>query len=358
MSQPTVVEFDLDRYLRNSKKVDLSGIEWDRIADHPLSDGDVMCLHYMMDIETHTVIYLRDLLATPAAADPQVTAFLSCWVYEELWHGEAFADFLRSYGIEEPFEPKLPDGRTPLPTHPNRWRNLRVKLGVGNGLGILPTMLGSRLTRHFVAIHMMWGAVNELTTLTGYYALIRRCDHPILHQLLRKVIQDERRHFAFYRAQAKARMESSRTARVLVRWVLKHLWTPVGAGVKSEQEVDALALYLFGDSDEGREQIRGIDQTIAAIPGLEGLALLEDYLAAALERAAARPGWAGVAPAGRRGPAPAPAHWRDSADGRADVMPATSAIERREEAAMARILSRARPDAGAEQDVRGVAADH
>ena len=77
MSQPTTVEFDLDRYLRNSKKVDLSGIDWAEIPDHPLSNGDVMCLHYMMDIETHTVIYLRDLLATRVAADPQITAFLS-----------------------------------------------------------------------------------------------------------------------------------------------------------------------------------------------------------------------------------------------------------------------------------------
>jgi hypothetical protein len=199
-------------------------------------------------------------------------------------------------------------------------------------------MLGSRLSRHFVAIHMMWGAVNELTTLTGYYALIRRSDHPVLQQLLRKVIQDERRHFAFYRAQAKARMERSRTARTLVRSVLEHLWTPVGAGVKSAEEVDALALYLFGDSDEGREQIRGIDQTIAAVPGLEGLHLLEDYLDAALERAAARPGWAGTTSIGRRGPAPAPTHWRESAEGRADAMPATSKIERREEAAMAKRL--------------------
>ena len=65
-------------------------------------------MHYMMDIETHTVIYLRDLLATRAANDPHVTAFLSCWVYEELWHGEAFSDFLRAYGIEVPAEPKLP----------------------------------------------------------------------------------------------------------------------------------------------------------------------------------------------------------------------------------------------------------
>ena len=77
-------------------------------------------MHYMMDIETHTVIYLRDLLATRAANDPQVTAFLACWVYEELWHGEAFSDFLRAYGIEVPAEPKLPDGRTPMPTRAER----------------------------------------------------------------------------------------------------------------------------------------------------------------------------------------------------------------------------------------------
>jgi hypothetical protein len=127
------------------------------------------------------------------------------------------------------------------------------------------------------------------------------------------VIQDERRHFAFYRAQAKARMQRSRTARGLVRWVLSHLWTPVGAGVKSEQEVDALAIYLFGDGPEGREQLREIDRTISDIPGLEGLTILEDYLDAALNRAAERPGWAGVGgvsiPAPTNGHGPPPRHW-------------------------------------------------
>ena len=64
MEQKTVVDFDIDRYMRNSKKVDLSHLDWDEIPNHELSDGDVMCMHYMMDIESHTVIYLRDLLAT------------------------------------------------------------------------------------------------------------------------------------------------------------------------------------------------------------------------------------------------------------------------------------------------------
>src|SRR5918911_5584314 len=307
MAAKRLIDFDLDRYLRASKKLDLSHIAWDDIPNHPLSDGDVMSMHYMMDIETHTVIYLRDLLATRAAKDPQITAFLSCWVYEELWHGEAFSDFLRSYGIEVPAEPKLPDGRTPLPSRPRRTEQIREELGIGHKLAMLPSMAGSALMKDFVALHMTWGAINELTTLTSYHQLIRRSEHPVLHQMLRRVIQDERRHFAFYRAQAKARMEGNPAAGRIVRRALRSFWTPVGAGVKTQEETDALALYLMGDgSEEGAAAARGIDETIAELPGLEGLTLIQDYLEAARRRAAERPGWAGVTPTPqRRGPSTA-----------------------------------------------------
>ena len=67
--------------------------------------------------------------------------------------------------------------------------------------------------------------------------------------------------------------------------------------------MDALALYLFGDGPEGREQVREIDRTIAEIPGLEGLTLLEDYLDGALRRAAERP--AGPGSGAMPGPAAA-----------------------------------------------------
>ena len=301
MTERTIIDFDLDRYLRASRKLDLSQLDWEDIPNHRLSDGDVMSMHYMMDIETHTVIYLRDLLATRAARDPQVTAFLACWVYEELWHGEAFSDFLRAYGIEVPAEPKLPDGSTPMPTRATRTARFREQLGAGHQLSLLPTMLGSMVFRDFIALHMTWGAINELTTLTAYHALIRRSDHPVLHQMLRRVIQDERRHFAFYRAQGRARLaRAPRRTRRIVRWVFQSLWTPVGAGVKSQEEVDALVLYLFGWDDEGRRMVREVDATVQEIPGLAGLTLLEDVLDAALDRARSTPGYAGVAPAPRR----------------------------------------------------------
>jgi hypothetical protein len=291
----------------------------------------VMCLHYMMDIETHTVIYLRDLLATRAAQDPHVTAFLACWVYEELWHGEAFSDFLRMYGLEVPAEPRLPDGSRPLPTRPSRTARLRERMGVGHQLFMLPSLLGSLATPDFVALHMTWGAYNELTTLTAYHQLMRRCPHPVLHQMLDRIIQDERRHFAFYRAQAKARLTGNRRAQRMVRRALRTFWTPVGAGPKSDEEVDALALYLFGDSPEGREAVRDIDATIAALPGLEGLTLLEQVVDRALERARRRPGYAGTSPVLRHGtvaagapagraaaPSPAPTHWRGGDGARSD----------------------------------------
>jgi hypothetical protein len=306
---PRTIDFDIDRYLRNSRKVDLSGVEWEAIPDHPLADGDVMCLHYMMDIETHTVIYLRDLLATRAARDPYVTAFLSCWVYEELWHGEAFSDFLRLYDVEVPAEPRIPDGSAPMPTRPRRTARLRERMGVGHQLFLIPSMLGSLVLRDFVALHMTWGAINELTTLTAYHQLMRRCPHPVLHQMLRKIIQDERRHFAFYRAQAKARLTDNRRAAKVVRRALQAFWTPVGAGVKNDEEVDALALYLFGDSPVGRDAIREIDATIAGLPGLGGLTLLEDVLDRALRRARTKPGYGLPRAAIRHGRVVAAHHW-------------------------------------------------
>src|SRR5207237_10304289 len=76
------LSFSIDRYKEESRRLDTSGVAWDDIQKYPLSKGDLFCLHYMMDIENHTSLYLSHLLVTRACMNPILTAFLSCWVYE------------------------------------------------------------------------------------------------------------------------------------------------------------------------------------------------------------------------------------------------------------------------------------
>ena len=277
------MSFSIERYKEESRKLDTTGVQWNRIRDYPLSKGDLFFLHYAMDVENHVPLYLSHLLVTRACMNPVITTFLSLWAYEELWHGENLSRFLVEYGI--PLE------------NDTRIRNLRSDMGVSNSLSILSTMLASWALDDFAALYLSIGACSELSTATAYGALARNCEHPVLKDLLARIQKDERRHFAFYRAQAKARMEGNPAAGRMVRRALQAFWTPVGAGVKTQEETDALALYLMGDgSEEGLEAARGIDETIAELPGLEGLTLIEDYLDAARRRVAERPGWAGITP--------------------------------------------------------------
>src|SRR4051812_2389004 len=276
-------EFDLDRYLRASKKVDLSGVEWDRVREFPLLPDEARCLAYMMDIETHTVIFLRDLLATRAANEPDVTAFLACWVYEELWHGEAFSRFLGEAGYELGPDGERVFGDSPFPSRYARTSRIRELLGGKGYWSHIGSMVGSKLVKDFVAVHMAWGAANELSTLQSYHRLIATTEHPILVQLLQAIIKDERRHFAFYRSQARMRLARSNQARMVVRWALQHVWAIVGTGVRPQAETDHVIISLFGDAD-GLAMAREMDATISELPGLAGLTIFQDERRATFRR--------------------------------------------------------------------------
>ncbi|HET7421837.1 MAG TPA: ferritin-like domain-containing protein [Candidatus Dormibacteraeota bacterium] len=270
------MSFSIERYKEESKKVDVTGVAWEDVTKHPLSKGDLFCLHYMMDIENHVPLYLSHLLVTRACMDPILTAFLACWNYEELWHGENLGRLLNLYGIE--FDTQ------------DRIANVRANLGFQNSVSILSTMTGSWLLKDFSAVYLTIGAINELSTLTGYGALIRKSGHPVLKDLLGRIIKDERRHFAFYYNSAKEWLSDNEAAQRFDRWMLDRVWVPVGKGVKKQEEVDALALYLF-DDEQGEEELLGIDEKIGRLPGLSGIKLMSNALYEARERARQNPDW-------------------------------------------------------------------
>jgi hypothetical protein len=134
----------------------------------------------------------------------------------------------------------------------------------------------SRLWPDFCAVHMTWGAINELTTLTGYRRLATRADHPVLSELLDRIVRDESRHFFFYYRQAEIRLQRPAVARV-ARFLVHRFWAPVGSGVQPQRELVFMARYLFSDA-RGRAAARKADETIRRLPGFATVGLLERWL--------------------------------------------------------------------------------
>ena len=255
--------FDLDSYVARSRALDVSGIDWEAVPRHPLSADAVRALRYMQDIESHTIIYLRMLLSTRAVDDPEVATFLACWIYEETFHGRALARFLAAAGhpLGTRAEPR---------SYADPAERLRQTF----------TGLLARAWPDFVAVHMTWGAINELTTLTGYARLAEVAEHPVLTELLGRIMRDESRHFAFYYKHAERLLARPRTARI-TRFLVDHFWAPVGWGVQPAAETRFLAEYLMSGPD-GRCAARKVDETIRGLPGFAGVALLEAWTDRAL----------------------------------------------------------------------------
>ena len=257
------MDFDIEAYKSRVRRLQWDDLDLDAFSDLPLDAPALRCLRYMHDVEFHTACYLRELLVSRAHADPEVTAFLSCWVYEEMWHGEAIAAVLTAHHE---------------PAGTARVAHMRGRLGWSERLRPAAMMAGSALTGDdFVAVQMAWGAINELTTQAGYSQLARRAGHPVLSALLRRIMRQEGLHIDFYTSQARRRLGASRRARTLARVALRRWWAPVGSGVMPRQETAHLAVHLFG-RPEDRAVARRVDGHIDRLPGLQGLHLLEGSL--------------------------------------------------------------------------------
>ena len=252
-------EFDVDRYVARSRAVDLSIFDWAAVPQHPLPAAAVRTLRYMQDIESHTIVYLRALLATRAIDDPEVATFLACWLYEETFHGMALERFLTAAGHPVAARAR-PRGSEPIGKRLEGWA----------------TAMLSSAWPDFCAVHMTWGAINELTTLTGYRRLATVASHPVLVELLERIILDESRHFFFYYRQAERRLRGAGAARV-TRLLVDRFWAPVGSGVQPRSELEFMARYLFAGT-EGRAAARKVDDTIRRLPGFADVRLLEAWM--------------------------------------------------------------------------------
>jgi len=251
--------FDVDTCARLGDRLHISDLDLaGAFRTTPLDPDALRCLRYMHDIEGHTVCYLRDLLVTDAHTDPTITTFLTMWNYEEHWHGEALAAVLRAHGE---------------PAGPERVAMIRARRSPFSSLRPAAFMLGSAIVPDMTAIAVTWGAVNEWTTQAGYARLAARAKHPVLTELLRRIMRQEGRHIDFYQREARRRLARSSPTRRLTRLALRRWWNPVGTGVVDDEETRFVVAYLFGGPDGARAGAR-IDHNIDRLPGLAGLGLV------------------------------------------------------------------------------------
>ena len=260
--QPT---FDLERYLDNSQKVETRDLDFSRVRDYPVTKEEIRCLAYMMDVEAHTVMYFKSLLRTCAAKDPEVVAFMSCWAYEEFFHGRAIRQFLEAAGV--------PIDAT-RPRDVSRQRSWRERIEE-SGAALL-----CHVVHDFQAVYLAWGAIQELSATEAYSILAKRTQNPILRELLQRIVKDERRHFSFYFNKARPHLQS-RPAQILTGAILRRFWTPVGDGVKTDAEVRWTMQFIFGDQ-EGKEITKRIDACISRLPGMDWFNLLSEMREAAV----------------------------------------------------------------------------
>ena len=254
----------IESYKQRAGRLRLDGIEFDDFKERPLAPEALRSLRYMHDVEHHTVCYLRDLLLTPAHRDPDITSFLACWVFEEMWHGEAIGRVLEAHG-EEAGAPRIATLR--------RKRRRKEAISTFSTIGSA-AFAGSA----FTALHMAWGAINEWTTQAGYARLSDRADHATLRELLKRIMRQEGGHIDFYASEATRRLSESPRAQRLTRFALKHLWRPVGSGLMPQEEVGFLVKYLF-EGEDGNAVAARIDRRVDRLPGQCDLNLLKTSVA-------------------------------------------------------------------------------
>src|SRR4051812_24071510 len=145
----TTVAMSIAKFQEQGGRLETADLDFDSFRDQPLDANVLRCIAYMHDIEYHTPLYARELLMIPAAwRDPQYTAFLTIWSYEEYWHGEALGRVLAAHD-----RPAHDERLTPM-RHARRHQ-----------LDLSPALywILGHAVRRFPAVHMTWGAINEWT---------------------------------------------------------------------------------------------------------------------------------------------------------------------------------------------------
>jgi rubrerythrin len=255
-----------ERQPRTLNKEFVSRIPWAEVVNHPLSPTFLTVLTYMRDVEKATEIYHKEFLRTPVGRSPIIRRFLDRWSGEEDQHAELLNRFLNEAGGS---------------ANARWWKEAKASIPrsykVGNYVSsLILRPLGERIA----AGYMAWAAINEMSTLQAYRRMWKLAGHPVLEKLLRGIAREESVHATFFWNIARLKLEQSELTRKCARLMIGKWWTPVGQGVKPQEQTDMVIGTLFAGEAGASVFARTVGRRTERLPGLEGLKLVTERITA------------------------------------------------------------------------------
>jgi hypothetical protein len=246
----------------------MEAIPWKDVVRHELRPEFVPVLLYMRDIEKFTTMYYDDLMKTPTGKNSVNRRFMDRWSTEEPVHGDLLHRFLGEAGV-------------PIS---DRWfEEARARLGLKYRVqAFLQPRVTNLWGEKFSAVHMTWGAIQELSTLSGYERLSRLAGHPVLSHIVGGIMREEARHALFYWSIARLELMKSESRQRLARFLVERLWAPVGEGEKARSETNYLIRMLFAGEQGSDLYRKRVNDRIAQLPGFEGFTRAADRVAEAV----------------------------------------------------------------------------
>lgn len=257
----------LDAYEKNERFLNsnfLDAIPWDEVHKHDIDESFLPILIYMRDVEAFTDMYYQQMMQSPTGKDPVIRRFMDRWQHEELLHAELLNRFLEELGY--PTDSKWYEKA--CNDIPNTYKLKQF----------LTKLITQSCGKRFSAVHMTWGAINELSTLQGYRRLWEQANHPVLEHILKGIAREESSHIFFYHSIARLKLEESKQTQRLARFMVETFWSPVGQGTKPRKEVDYVVQQLFS-GEYGLQAIRqNVNGSLQKLPGFEGTTKIIDRI--------------------------------------------------------------------------------
>lgn len=245
----------------------IDAIPWKDIPRHELDKAFIPVMLYMRDVEAFTEIYFDYLRRGPTGKEKVVMDFMERWSTEEPTHAYLLNRFLNEAGF---------------PTSDRWFSEAKSKIPLGYRIGdVIEPELSKLFGSSFGAVHMTWGAINELSTLHGYKRLWELAKHPVLEHILRLIAREESRHAMFYWSIARIKLQNSGFSQKLTKFMIDLFWTPVGQGAKPKDATVYVMKTLF--SGDGQQVFdKYVNNRIQQLPGLATLDTINRTMAADL----------------------------------------------------------------------------